>query len=136
MSLFDFFRNSTASHDSHPVSEGPETPWQDSSQPDVFFPGYQRELEGKLAQGLDAEVETLRAQKEDLQNTFIANFQKRLDADLARIKDPGDKEKLIIDATQAVRHYNQDMSVDIRTKLAKLKHDQIALLNNEHDRKL
>ncbi|WEV54508.1 GTP-binding protein [Leuconostocaceae bacterium ESL0723] len=136
MSLFSFLHSKKQSSASQAPDPAAEQEWTTSSQPDVFFPGYQTALTDKISQGQTAEAESLRAEQRRLQDSFMDRFNQRLTWELGQLKDNQQKEAHIIKATQAVRAYNADMGIDVRTRLAQIKRQQIAQLNDENDPKL
>ncbi|MDF7627059.1 GTP-binding protein [Lactobacillaceae bacterium L1_55_11] len=136
MSLFSFLHSKKQLSAGKAPDPAAEQEWTTSSQPNVFFPGYQTALAGKISQGQTAEAESLRAEQRNLQDAFMDRFNQRLTRELGQLNDGQQKEAHIIKATQAVRAYNADMGIDVRTRLAQIKRQQIDQLNDENDPKL
>ncbi|CAK8054313.1 GTP-binding protein [Eupransor demetentiae] len=99
-----------------------ESNWQQTSQAAVFFDGYQSALKIAESQEKAAQVETLKAQYEPLQQAFLKRLEARLKYESSQIENQDERDQYIIDQIKAVRAYTSEMPITVRTRLAELKH--------------
>ena len=140
MSLFDFFKKKATNATPEPAPVTDDTPitWENTTDPDDFFEGYQAAVQaltdaGKHAAaetlradaGKHAAAETLRANEPALQLAFIERFEVKTRADIANIRDLDARTAAVIDAVSTVRRYSRHMSVAVRARLAQAKKNLI-----------
>lgn len=127
MSLFDLFKKKTPT--TMPTPEDATTPetitWENTTDPDEFFTGYQDAIQALTAAGKHAAAETLRSNEPTLQLAFIDRFEAKTRTDTADISDLDERTAAIIAAVSTVRQYNRQMSVTVRARLAQAKKDLI-----------
>ena len=127
MSLFDFFKKKATNATPEPVPVTDDTPitWENTTDPDDFFEGYQAAVQALTDAGKHAAAETLRANEPALQLAFIERFEAKTRADIANISDLDARTAAVIDAVSTVRRYNRHMSVAVRARLAQAKKNLI-----------
>ncbi|CAH1855797.1 hypothetical protein [Convivina praedatoris] len=89
-----------------------ESDWRQTSQASVFFSGYKDELTSETPQ---AEIVSLQAD-------FLQRFDERMQQRLKKIRKADERDQYIIDEINQVRRFSPEMSIEIRTKLAQIKH--------------
>ena len=127
MSLFDFFKKKATNATPEPAPVTGDTPitWENTTDPDDFFEGYQAAVQALTDAGKHAAAETLRANEPALQLAFIERFEVKTRADIANISDLDARTATVIDAVSTVRRYNRHMSVAVRARLAQAKKNLI-----------
>ncbi|WP_455646391.1 GTP-binding protein [Leuconostoc sp.] len=127
MSLFDFFKKKATNTTPEPAPVTDDTPitWENTTDPDDFFEGYQAAVQALTDAGKHAAAETLRANEPALQLAFIERFEAKTRADIANISDLDARTTAVIDAVSTVRRYNRHMSVAVRARLAQAKKNLI-----------
>lgn len=127
MSLFDFFKKKATTATPEPTLVPDDTPitWENTTDPDYFFEGYQAAVQALTDAGKHAAAETLRANEPALQLAFIDRFEAKTQADIANISDLDERTDAVIAAVSTVRRYNRQMSVAVRARLAQAKKNLI-----------
>ncbi len=127
MSLFDFFKKKATTATPEPTLVPDDTPitWENTTDPDDFFEGYQAAVQALTDAGKHAAAETLRANEPALQLAFIDRFEGKTQADIANISDLDERTNAVIAAVSTVRRYNRQMSVAVRARLAQAKKNLI-----------
>ena len=127
MSLFDFFKKKATNATPEPAPVTDDTPitWENTTDPDDFFEGYQAAVQALTDAGKHAAAETLRANEPALQLAFIERFEVKTRADIANIRDLDARTAAVIDAVSTVRRYSRHMSVAVRARLAQAKKNLI-----------
>lgn len=127
MSLFNFFKKKATNATPEPAPVTDDTPitWENTTDPDDFFEGYQAAVQALTDAGKHAAAETLRANEPALQLAFIERFEAKTRADIANISDLDARTTAVIDAVSTVRLYNRHMSVAVRARLAQAKKNLI-----------